>query len=360
MSTHVSNGSFCVLPFIERFQDLNGQTYFCCESRIPLDAFDSVESNELRAKIYRGEKIKHCNSCYELEKNKVISSRLRESMNWLKDPEVKNYIDFWTPDQDLKTFLYDIRFDNKCNLACVSCNPKESSLWGKELKIDTDKYPLNFDINQCLSAKKIYLAGGEPLIIDEFVNLISKISELDQQPELVINTNLTKINDKLKATLSKIHKLCLTISVDAYGQVNEYHRWPLSWNKFLNNLEWVRDIECTIRFNSVVNAVTVLNIHRLQEIEHYADQWHLTILTTPPALQINNLPETIKEQVLENFSKIINSRFYQTDPVFKSTVDNIKIQIMKPGDHALLSLFLSGIDQRRNINHINYLGVKLT
>ena len=360
MPTHISNGSFCVLPFIEKFQNLDGKNYFCCESQTPIEDFDSVESTELRTKIYHGEKIPHCSQCYLSEQSNVISTRQRESIKWLKDSEVKEYIDNWEPSANLKTFYYDIRFNNKCNLGCVSCNPVDSSLIAKELKLDTISYPLNFDIDHCLHAKKIYLAGGEPLIIEEFITLISKIAESDYQPELVINTNLTKINDKLKSMLSKIRNLCLTISVDAYGRVNEYHRWPMAWAKFLNNLEWATSIGCTIRFNSVVDAVTVLNIHQLQEIEHYADQWHLSILSSPTALQIKNLPSSLKQQVLTNFNNITNSNFYQTDPVFKTSVENIKTQIMQPGNHSLLSAYLSTIDQRRGINHTNYLGVTLT
>jgi organic radical activating enzyme len=360
MSTKISNGSFCVLPFIERFQNLNGKNYLCCESTVPIDSVESTESSALRTKIYHGEKISHCENCYALEKNNTISPRQRESIQWLKDVEVKNYIDNWKPEEKLKTFYYDIRFDNKCNLACISCNPKASSLWAKELKINVDKYPLNFDIEQCFNAKKIYLAGGEPLIIDSFIDLISKIAESDYQPELVINTNLTKVNDKLKTLLSKIRNLCLTVSVDAYDKVNEYHRWPMAWPKFLNNLKWASEIGCTIRFNSVVDAVTVLNIHQLQELEHYTHQWSLSILSAPMELQIKNLPVFVKSQVLANFSNIEKSRFYQTDPIFKSSVENIKTQIMQHGDHALLSKYLSDIDHRRGINHINYLGIKLT
>jgi uncharacterized radical SAM superfamily Fe-S cluster-containing enzyme len=360
MSTQVNNGSFCVLPFIEAFQNLNGKNYLCCESSIPIDSIDSAETTKLRTKIYHGEKIAHCDKCYKLEQNNTISARQRESIRWLKDPEIKNYIDNWNPTNKLKTFYYDIRFDNKCNLACISCNPIESSLWAKELNINISKHTLNFDIDRCINTKKIYLAGGEPLIIDQFIDLISKIAESDIQPELIINTNLTKVNNTLKILLSKIRNLCLTVSVDAYGQVNEYHRWPMSWSKFLRNLESVAEIGCTIRFNSVVDAVTVLNIHQLQEIEHYADQWNLTILSAPVALQINNLPESVKLQALTNFSNIEKSRFYQTDPTFKTAVKNIKTQIMQPGDHILLSNYLSTIDRRRGIDHTNYLGIKLT
>lgn len=352
----LKNRAFCVLPFIEKFQNLDGKKYLCCYSTIPLDN----DATAIAENVYNGTQVPHCNACYNLETLKVISPRLRESTRWLKDPEVRSYIDQWTPDITPQIFFYDLRLDNKCNLACISCNPKDSSLWAKELNIVTPKYQLNFDVDDCLSAKKIYLAGGEPLIINEFNDLIEKISKLKHQPELVINTNLTKVSDSLKETLSNVHNLTLTISVDAYDRVNEYHRWPMTWNKFLKNLNWAKEINCTIQFNSVVDAVTILNIHRLQEIESFADQWNLSIIENPRSLAINNLPKHLKLQAQNNFCQIKSSKFYNTDIAFKTRVDEIANRIMQTGDHILLSNYIKEIDQRRNIDHYEFLGVKLT
>lgn len=360
MSTQrLKNSTFCVFPFIEKFQNLNGKQYLCCNSNIPIDDIKSELSDDLRKKIWNGEKIEHCTKCYDLELKKVLSPRLVESIKWLKDPEVNKYISNWTENSEIKIFFYDLRIDNKCNLACITCNPKDSSLWAKELNVDVSKHKLPFNIDQCLSAKKIYLAGGEPLIIDDCIKLLIKISKLDIQPEVVINTNLTRISDELKEILSKIKNLSLTVSVDAYQKVNEYHRWPLKWSKFFKNLKWARSIGCTIRFHTVVDAISVLNVDELQAIESYTDQWNLDSLIVPTALVVNNLPENLKTQVYEKFCKIKESKFYKTDIVFKTKVDNIANQILQPGDPYLLSNYIKHIDERRNLNHINYLGISL-
>jgi sulfatase maturation enzyme AslB (radical SAM superfamily) len=361
MSINLNNGTFCVLPFIEKYQSLNGKNYLCCYSQESINNINSADSDILRTDILAGKKISHCTKCYELENNKTISPRLVESIRWLRDPEVSNYINNWPIDNKLKTFFYDIRFDNKCNLACISCNQIDSSLWAKELGVNPPKYKLNFNIDDCLSAKKIYLAGGEPLIIDEFIELISKIANLDVQPELVINTNLTRINDKLRDKLIKIKKLSLTVSVDAFESVNEYHRWPMKWNKFIKNLTWVRThLLCNVQFNTVVDAVSIINLDQLINIEHLADQWNLSIITSPSALLINNTPDNLKEQIADNFTKIKQSKFYRKDPTFKTKVDHTLKQIHLPGNSILLSNYINEIDQRRNINHTTYLGIKLT
>ncbi len=355
----LTNGTFCVLPFIESFQDTAGKHKLCCYSKIEIDHVKSDAVNQLREKIIAGQKIPHCTNCYQLEANQAISPRLKESVLWLKDPEVKNYIDNWNKNTPISVFFYDLRYDSKCNLACVSCDAWSSSLWAKELGIP--KTTTTIDVSaDYTGAKKIYLAGGEPLIITEFIKLIEKIANSEHQPELVINTNLTRINNNLQILLKQIKNLTLTVSVDAFESVNEYHRWPLKWSKFLQNLNWTRSINCTIQFNSVVDAVTILNIHKLCSIEHLADQWNLSVLTSPPALKLQNLPEHLKAQACENFSKIKLSKFYKTDPVFKSRVEHILDLIKQPGDAELLSLYINQIDKRRSIDHTTFLGVSLT
>jgi sulfatase maturation enzyme AslB (radical SAM superfamily) len=308
-----------------------------------------------------GQLIDSCKNCYQLESAGAISPRLQESARWLKNPEVRQYIENWSTDKKLKTFFYDIRFDNKCNLACITCNPIASSLWAHELSIEPTKYQLNFNINDCLTAKKIYLAGGEPLIIDQFVELIKLIGDLEQQPELVINTNLTKINHKLLKHLAKIKNLTLVVSVDAFGSVNEYHRWPMRWKKFLTNLVEVKDnLACTMQFNTVVDAVSMINLEQLIQFESIIDQWNLSVLTQPPALQIKNIPDQLKDQIRNSFINIKQSKFYRKDIMFKTRVDHALQQLNQPGDSVLLSNFILELDRRRNINHCDYLEVDLS
>ena len=353
----LKNPSFCVLPFIEKFQDLDGKNYLCCYSRVPIDC---ENLDHIRSQILDQQPLVECKNCYAQEQQKIISARQRESSRWLRDPEVKNYIDNWQPGDPSKTYFYDIRFDNKCNLACITCGAHSSSLWAQEMKVISPKYDLRFDINEAITAKKVYLAGGEPLIIDQFIDFIVRISKQDQQPELVINTNLTRVNDQLKHILQQIKNLTLVVSIDAYKSVNEYHRWPMKWDKLIDNLEWARNINCNIQFNTVVDAVSILNLQQIQQLEYLADQWHLSVVRTPKELLVNNLPERLKSSVLDNFKQIKNSKFYKKDPAFKTQVDGIETLVLQSGNDQQLADFINTIDRRRNINHETYLGVKLT
>jgi len=349
--------TFCVLPWIEKFQHVGGTQRLCCHSRI------SVNPNEvdgIRTRLANQEPILHCESCYKLDQQQIISPRLQENARWLKNPQIKSYIEQWKPGDPDQTFSYDLRFDNKCNLACITCDPVSSSLWSKELGIKIKSHSLEFCNADIVASNKIYMAGGEPLIIDKCIELLQQVVDRDQQPEIVINTNLTRMGADMQAILQRIKNLTLVISVDAHNRVNEYHRWPMKWKKFIKNLTQARDIGCTIQFNTVVDAVSIINAAELVDIESHCDRWNLQVLTQPSALKINNLPEHARNQVRGSWEKIKTSRFFTTDPVFKSRAIHASNLLDQSGSEADLASYIATLDSRRSINHQNFLPIKLT
>jgi len=348
--------TFCVLPWIEKFQNLDGSDYLCCHSSIPIQ---QIELDSIRIKILNQEAVPHCESCYKLDQQRVISPRLQESARWLKDPEIKSYIEHWNPGDAESTFFYDLRFENKCNLACISCNPVASSLWEKELGIKSQSTPIRLKIEDMVGSKKIYMAGGEPLIIDQYVNLLTYISQQQQQPEIVINTNLTRISTDMQKILEQIKNLTLVISVDAVGSINEYHRWPMKWNKFINNLSWTKNLDCTIQFNTVIDAISIMNAADLVDIEHHCNLWNLSVLTDPAALCVNNLPDSIRTQITNHWDKIKTSKFFKTDLTFKSRVEYITKLLEQPGNYGSLRDYIAELDKRRNIRHQDFLPMEL-
>jgi len=361
MSTSINNGTFCVLPFIHRYQRQNGKEYFCCfNNDVPVDYSDAQGITELKKKIYNGEKIINCDRCYKAEEQGMVSPRIRETERWLKYvPEALEYIESWTEFSEDKILSYDLRYDNKCNLACIGCGPSSSSMWAKELKVEADPQTLKYKFEDIVKSKKIYMAGGEPFLIDTFIRILNEVSTMDVQPELVINTNLTRVNDELKETLSRIKNLTLTVSVDAYESVNEYHRWPMKWDKLLENLEWARNVGCNVQLNSLVDAVSVLNIDQLRHIENLVDSWSLNILHFPDELMIENLPSRLKQHAYNNFINIKESRFYGSDADFTGKVDNVLQKIPVEGNVAALQDKIRRIDSRRQINHADFLGINL-
>ena len=349
--------TFCILPWIEKFQNLDGLNYLCCNSNVPIQP-DEIDS--IRSKILNQQKVPHCESCYKLDQQRVVSPRLQESSRWLKDPVVKLLVEQWQPGDPESTFFYDLRFDNKCNLACICCDPTASSLWARELGVKIQSQSIRFAKDDMIKSKKIYMAGGEPLIIDQFIELLDHISTQEQQPEIVINTNLSRVDPAMQKILQQIKNLTLVVSVDAFGSVNEYHRWPMKWNKFINNLSWAKDIGCTVQFNTVIDAISVTNVADLVDIEQYCDQWNLTILTSPTSLHVSNLPSEVKLDVKNHWQKIKTSKFFNTDITFKSRVNYITDLIDQPGDCTALNNYIAQLDKRRNITYKDFLPITLS
>ena len=346
--------SFCVLPWIEKFTNTKGQEHFCCWSSVPNDSNVDI----VREKIWAGEKVPQCTKCYSLEAEKVISPRQRESALWLKDPEIYEHFNSESC-PSYKPVFFDLRLSNKCNLACIGCSPVDSSLWAKELGvIDGDKTN-NIDIDKILQAKKVYMAGGEPFLIDSCLSVIDAVANNNPNVELVINTNLTTVPEETFKAIKKIKKASIIVSVDSYSKVNEYHRYPMKWDKFMRNLEMLVTTGASINFNTVIDAVSVFGFDQIHLLEDYADSWFLSILTMPSALSLNNLPDNLRKIASSNLQSLQRIKFYKTDIGFKTKVDSALQLVNEKGNSKELSAYIQTLDQRRHINHTEFLGVNL-
>jgi len=346
--------TFCVLPWIEYHTRTNGNQYFCCYAKVPIGTEESAAIT--RQKILNNEKVPHCEHCYKLEEDNAISPRQRESALWLKDVSIANK---FLINPEYEPVFFDIRSDNKCNLACIGCGPGDSTLWQKELLIPIKQYSALPNFDKIKKAKKIYLAGGEPFIIDSYLEIIDFIAEHNPSIELVVNTNLTTLPESTIISLQKIKQVSITVSLDGYGKVNEYHRYPLKWDKFIRNLDRLRETGLRTEFNTVIDAVSVFGLKKLLELEHYVTRWDLRLLTKPTALRLENLPQSVRNIALENAQSLKNLNFYNTDQKYKSTVNLIMTELEKNGNPTQLSDYLAQLDLRRKINHSQYIGVNL-
>lgn len=346
--------TFCVLPWIEYHTRTDGRQYFCCWATKPFDS--EHDATAARQEILNNRPVDYCKNCYKLENDNLISPRQRESALWLKDISIR---DKFTNDPVYEPVFFDIRLDNKCNLACISCGPEDSTLWQKELGIPIKRYSKLPDFDKMKKAKKIYMAGGEPFIIDGFLDIIDFVAEHHPDIELVINTNLTALPDSTIISLQKIKQVSITVSLDGYGKVNEYHRYPLKWKKFIRNLNTLYEIGVRIEFNSVLDAVSVFGLAELYKLEHFVSRWDLQILSKPASLLVENLPAGVRAVALENAHSLKKLKFYRIDQKYKNTVDFLIESLGKFGDPVLLSGYIQQLDLRRKIDHSQYIGVNL-
>lgn len=356
----INNGSYCALPFIHNYLNLDGHQYLCCISDTKITSDSEVK--QIQSKLLAGEKVAHCTKCYNWETQGSISPRIKETIGLLKNNRMLSVLEQSADDLSQATILsYDIRFDNRCNLACIGCNPKESSLWARQTKT-TVKFnqDTHLDFEKVASGEKIYFAGGEPLINEKVYQLLKLISQKEHQPEIVINSNIANIKPKFYDLFKKLKKLSITVSLDGAGSVNEYHRWPLQWNKFLANLTTINKMGIYVSWNTVVDSVSVWGLAQMVEIESLTRAWNIRVLQGPKQLQLRNLKTTLKLMAREQIESLKNSKFYQIDPVFKSRIELALDELDLTGSPDDLADNIKHLDSQRKLNHQTYLGVKLT
>ena len=158
-----------------------------------------------------GEKPSECGACHKNES--IGSNSFRKDINEKFSHHIYSAFkqtDSVTGFYPVKPWAYmDIRFSNKCNFKCRTCDPIHSHLWFADTKLndgkpklinlaDTKNYPSEQIESSLSNVEEIYFAGGEPLILDEHYNILSKIIEQNRAKKVILSysTNLSVINYK--------------------------------------------------------------------------------------------------------------------------------------------------------------------
>jgi len=217
----------------------------------------------------------------------------------------------------------DIRFSNKCNLKCRICGPWSSSSWTNDYSLlNEGKYQDEYitygvkdqqkflkDIEKILPGlKEIYLAGGEPLMIDANYQLLELLIQNGRTDvALFYNSNLSVLDYKKPGILQlwkHFSKVTVAASIDDYEDQFEFHRKNASWNTTLKNLSRIRESNPHIHL-IFSPTISIYNICRITQFHKYLVERNIielkdfipTLLTQPEYYNIQILPATLKEKV---------------------------------------------------------------
>jgi hypothetical protein len=331
-----TNQSFCAFPFIELLVD-RGNTTVCCRSATPVAPIAELKNyrtdphyQEIRQKMIRGERIsEHCRSCYDLEDMGITSARKQETVEWA------NRLRFHTIDDFLaveKPFYYEVRPSNKCNLQCRMCGPSSSHLIDQEYRrlglVDQSLPPIEkfgggFEIVNFDNLQKLYVAGGEPLIMPETYEFLERcIRERHTDFELLINTNGTKLSEKFKNVLNQFSNLQFIFSIDAFDRLNHYIRWPSDWDTIINNWRYLREHGHKVTVNT---TVSIYNVHRLHELYEFIDLefpntlTHCQIVEEPHCLSPWLFPDY--QRALVSLRRVKDTNCARNDMLFANNIE---------------------------------------
>lgn len=370
-----TNKSLCILPFIQSVS-LNGNYTVCCRSDTPISKIgptinysSDANRNLIKQKMLAGEKLdNYCKTCYDLEDKEIISPRITQTIEWTNRLGIKNINDLY----DLADpIFYEIRAGNQCNLMCRTCNPAASSLIEKEnqkLKIfDESKYQYTgFDHVNINNVEKLYVAGGEPTIMPRLYKFLEDCIEKKKTNfEIQLNTNAVSLNKKFKSLLKHFDNFNFEISVDGYGLVNQYVRWPTNWDKLINNIDYIYNQGHNISFNSVVSIYNIASLY--STVEFLSNRYkkisiHLTTVIFTHLKKDILSPYIFPDAklIIDNLDKIKKLEIYHNDLVLKSKVDEYQNYFKNKHTINLSTLesffeYNDKLDSSRNIKLIDYI-----
>ncbi|MBC9811117.1 radical SAM protein [Crocinitomicaceae bacterium CZZ-1] len=211
--------------------------------------------------------------------------------------------------------VISFELSNTCNLECVMCIGLLSSSIRKnreKLPPIPQRYNKDF-INQLKSyiphLKEAKFFGGEPFLIDLYLDIWDLFIELNPGCKIYITTNGTIFNNRVKRVLEKLVNLQLVVSLDSITKD--------TYEKIRVNAQFERVIEHVFQFRDIVKkndryviispTYMTHNWAEYPSILDFANRENLlfetNILTTPHDLSLANFsPEQLKE-VLHRWMK---------------------------------------------------------
>jgi MoaA/NifB/PqqE/SkfB family radical SAM enzyme len=389
---------FCNIPWLEVHINSDG-TYESCGAQpnhhmfghkqynvhqmtIP-EWINSEHQRDARLKKLQGIKEPLCDMCYHEEIVGSSSKRIKENFKSCINPINFEKTYRQSPDHlifeysryqqgltnNLRPNSYHISLGNECNLACKMCNPRASSRLAVEaVKEGTWTGPIrsNWSTNQSAwehvvnyicsteDLKYVHLIGGEPLLNPRFEELVDQLLAAGKQDiYLGFTTNGTVLNIALIEKLNQFKHVDIGISIETADQLNDYIRKGSNTAEILSNIDVYLQYRKQNHVYITVRPVpSALSVHTLDDLYYWCIDRKIDVMTNvlvrPEYQQIRQLPDKIKQRLLNQYSKwefsepipgISNPR----DPNrFKEHIDSEVRAVIKslelPGDLAQTKL----------------------
>lgn len=386
--------TFCPLPWNSINIRNNGDIRICCnansytknkgivrkEDGTPYNAAvdDLKESRnselmkDVRKTMLDNKWHSECERCRQEESNGVLSRRQMEHSDWdinLEKAAATTEDDGTIVPEEHPLEFFDIRYGNFCNLKCRMCGPTDSHMWyedhvkltgrthykdthekiqltkNEKGKWSTDQYDWfkgsntywnNFE-QYTQDAKKLYIVGGEPLIIEEHVDSLERMihSGAAKNMQIEYNTNLTNITPRMLKLWKEFKEIRIGASIDACNEVFDYQRAPAKWTQVYENLKKIEAHRDEINFKGwYAFTITPFNVFHFPEFMKWKlEESDLTLFNpihchrplvsyhmchSPKYYNIKVLPPHIKQMVSEHYTE------YRTWIMASDHIDNVK------------------------------------
>ena len=404
LKTMVNDGTLCSVPFRTYELKQGGKHGFCCKWMAPgltqngklldvsnstiADAWNGDEMHSIRQAMLEGKQVSACYPCYQEEKSSSASLRLQESNGWLD----------WLPDQFTKAVnehietgkvnditKMDLRFSTLCNSMCRMCTPDISTNlarettkiiakdpgfknvifnyspeWEKETDYGLDSTFMADLQTHLQGVNKLFFLGGETTIIKSVTTLLQ--SCVDQgiagNIDVQYSMNCTNTAPHHIELLGQFRSVQLTLSIDAYGGLNDYIRYPSHWSTIEKNVEELVKLPKPfwIVTSPVPMVYNMLHWHELMRFwsdvnENYAVDVFPCHLETPSYMKPNNLPHILLPLALKSLHDSLKMPICQNNEVAVERIKHLLYEITTNPiiEHTQLKRHTDAQDLHRNM-----------
>jgi sulfatase maturation enzyme AslB (radical SAM superfamily) len=376
--------TFCPLPWTHLATHPHGSVTLCCESNMTNRAsesqnlprefvtlhsskydFNKIMNSDLfkqvRKDMLDGKMPSACSKCYKLEELGNESKRTRDTK--LLEFSIDDAHSITSADGTLTSVNFEfieLRLGNHCNLACRSCNPQSSTKWISdweklnERKFDMPQSLFDWPLDEnfwaslaehCNTTRKVYINGGEPLLVDKHMRFLEFLiaKDLAKNITLVYSTNSTVTNNKYIELWKQFKQVEFMISIDDLYERNNYLRHPAKWDKTMAAFDWLHNLG---HKSYVLQTISIMNIYYIKEFWEFFNSKGIGVshnmVHHPNFYSAANAPEHAKRAALE---KIVDMPFYHNinnflsqtaDPVaFKQFfLENERLDIIRNQSYA--------------------------
>jgi len=353
--------TFCPLPWTHLATHPHGSVTLCCESDMTNRAseaqnlprefitlnnstydFKKIMNSDMfkqvRKDMLDGKMPSPCSKCYKLEALGNESKRTRDTSLLefnLQDAQRITQSDGTLTEVNFE--FIELRLGNICNLACRSCNPQSSSKWISDWeklndrKFDMPQSLFNWPLDEhfwanlaehCNNTRKVYINGGEPLLVDKHMKFLEFLiaKDLAKNITLVYSTNSTIINDKYIDLWNAFKQVEFMVSIDDLEDRNNYLRHPAKWDKILKSFEWLHGLG---HKTYILQTISIMNIYYIKEFWEYFRARGVNVshnmVHHPNYYSAANAPQHAKQAIL---NKIVDMPFYNQINNFLSQADD--------------------------------------
>ena len=364
--TYLTNKMFCPIPWQGFQYNANGDVLNCIRSQRPIGNLKDksiheilAENTETKQNMLDGKPGQGCNVCYDIEENKKSFDVISDRIFYLKELRGIN-LDHYNSVDNFDLRKIDIRWSSACNHACVYCGPMYSTKWQHELKLKVEDPPRErveelkqYVFDNAHNLKHVYLAGGEPLLMKENLELLEILQERNPFVNIRVNSNLSKTGTPVFDKICEFRNVHWTVSVDTIEQEFEYIRYGGKWSDFLENLDKITTSGHKITFNMlwfVLNYRSIFDcIDFLKDRGYHNNSFVIGPILGPDWLDVRNLPDDELDDInIALQSRIDQEPGYLLEDSYKNMMRHARV----PFNKNLTKTFnkLNEMDQRRGLD----------